>query len=211
MGWYVYFHRDMEGRIFYVGKGTGHRAWSRERHPAWHRYVDERLGGQFSVEILRGDLTDEQAQDLEAELISRYGSQLVNWINPGRQFDYEALERYHQLRNSNRAFVAETKPLEKSDPELAIVRYRQALERMLEYEGLTLERGLIADLDVGPNWGDPNILDRLTLCLQRIGRTNEAVAAAESYFARFPTALNLAAGRRIKARVDRLRSGQQPG
>jgi hypothetical protein len=210
MAWYVYFHRDSQGQIFYVGKGTGDRAWSHERHPAWHKYVDERLGGRYAVEVHRDGLTDEEAQELESELISRYGAQLVNWVNPGRQFDYEAIEKYHQLRNANRTFVAETKPLEKTDPEQAVERYRLALGRMLKYESLTLERGLVADLDVGPNWGDPGILDRLTLCLQRLGLFDEAVAEAEAYFAKFPTVLNLGAGQRIKARVDRIRNNRTP-
>ena len=40
---YVYAHRDNKGAIFYIGKGTGKRAWSQDRHPVWHRYVKERL------------------------------------------------------------------------------------------------------------------------------------------------------------------------
>lgn len=30
---YVYAHEDKSGNIFYVGKGTGRRAWSPDRHP----------------------------------------------------------------------------------------------------------------------------------------------------------------------------------
>ena len=206
---YVYFHRDPGGKVFYVGKGTGDRAWSRQRHPAWQKYVAEHLNGQYTVELHTDGLSEEQAERLEWDLISQLGEQLVNWINPGRQFDYAAIALYHKLRDANREFVAETKPLEVSDPQAAVQRYRQALLAMREYESITRERGIVAQLNVGPTWGDPGVLDRLTLCLIRIGRPHEAVLEADSYFARFPSALKLTAGRRITARVNRYRG--KPG
>jgi hypothetical protein len=203
---YVYFHRDSGGRIFYVGKGTGDRAWSTDRHPVWQRYVSERLGGAYSVEIHRDGLSDEQASALEAELIGLYGEHLVNWQNPGRQFDYKAIEEYHRRRDLNRAFVAETRSMERSMPEQAIARYRKALAEMCEYESITRERGLVASLGGGPDWGDPSILDRLTLCLVRSGLGDEAVREADAYFVRFPSALKLAIGRTIKRRIEKHRS-----
>jgi hypothetical protein len=206
---YVYFHRDPQGRVFYVGKGTGDRAWSRQRHPAWQKYVAERLNGKYTVEIHRNGLSEQEAERQEWELITQLGEQLVNWINPGRQFDYEAIALYHKLRDANRKFVTETRPLERSDPEAAVVRYREALLAMREYESITLERGLVAELNVGPTWGDPGVLDRLTLCLIRLGRPQEAVLEADAYFARFPSALTLNVGRRVNARVSKYRPAQR--
>lgn len=63
--YYVYFHRDETGKIFYIGKGTDRRAWSADRHPVWCKYVAERLGGRYSVEIYRNDLTVVEAEALE--------------------------------------------------------------------------------------------------------------------------------------------------
>jgi len=111
-----------------------------DRYPAWTKYVTERLNGVYQVEIYRGGLTESEAEDLESSLIARHGKQLINWINPGRQFDYQGLERYHKLRNENRQFVAETHALERVDPATAVSRYRQALSAMREYEAITLER-----------------------------------------------------------------------
>lgn len=203
---YVYFHRDTSGKIFYVGKGTKRRAASRDRHPAWTKYVTERLHGQYTVEIHADGLTEEDAQDLEWSLICEYGEQLVNWLNPGRALDFQALDRYHALRDKNRIFVSETKQYEATNLQLAVDRYSQALRAMREYESMTLERGLVAQLDVGPNWGDPNILDRLTLCLSKLGHLGEAIAVANSYFTDFPAALNLAVGQRIHKRVAKIKS-----
>ena len=204
--YYVYFHRDTTGNIFYIGKGTKRRADSLDRHSAWKKYVAERLLGQYTVEVHADGLTEEQAEKLEWSLICQYGEQLINWVNPGRAFDYQAIEQFHALRDENRAFVAATKQYEATDPPLAVERYLLALEAMRKYESITLERGLVAEMGVGPNWGDPNILDRLTLCLSKLGRFAEAVTVADSYFKDFPAALNLAVGKRIRTRVAKLQS-----
>ncbi|MCL4315753.1 MAG: hypothetical protein M1527_02645, partial [Gammaproteobacteria bacterium] len=150
-------------------------------------------------------LTEAEAEELESSLITEYGRQLINWINPGRDFDYQAIERFHKLRDENRQYVAETRPFENTDLQQAIARYRKALITMSEYEAITTERGLVAEMGVGPGWGDPNILDRLTLCLIKLGRPQEAINEAEKYFADFPSALTLAIGKRIKARIEKQR------
>lgn len=203
--YYVYFHRDDAGNIFYIGKGTGRRAWSTSRHPVWQKYVSDRLSGQYTVEIYKDEMTEDEAETMESELITEYGEQLVNWINPGRQFDYQALEEYHKLRNANRRFVEETKAIEASNPSAAIERYRAALLKMREYESMTLERGLVADLGVGPDWGDPNILNRLTICLQKLGRYSEMVEETDQYFAQFPSAKGMTIGKQIVKRIEKIR------
>lgn len=203
---YVYLHKDKDGQIFYVGKGIGRRAWDRKRHPAWQKYVSERLVGKFTVELYMENLSEENALEIEDQLINKYGPQLVNWVNTGRDFDYAALKKFHEMRDANRKFVAETKPLEKTNLSEAIERYETALDVMREYECMTLERGLIAELNVGPNWGDPNILDRLTLCLIKEKRYADAITAAERYFAEFPTAATMSAGKKILSRIEKIRS-----
>lgn len=203
---YVYVHRDSAGNIFYVGQGRGRRAWSKKRHFVWTRYVDERLGGIYEVEIVESGLTESASIEIESHWIEEYGPQLVNWINCGRDTDFEATDRFHKIRDANRQFVAETRPLEASDMELAVVRYRQALCRMREYEAIVTERGLIADLMQGTKWGDFKILDRLTLCLGQLGRFDEAVQEADRYFAEFPAARELKSCQSILRRIARFRS-----
>ena len=186
---YVYVHRDSLGQIFYVGKGTGNRAWSEERHPLWHKYVEERSDGKFTVQIVSYHEGSDEAEDVEASLISQYGRQIVNWQNDGRQFDYEACERFHSARNTVRLFVRETKPFESSDPLQAVERYKKALLRMYDYKTIVMERGLIAELmDDGTHYtcGDPPILDRLTLCLSRLGMWAELQSAVDDFLTRYP-------------------------
>lgn len=203
--YYVYFHRDAQGRVFYIGKGTGRRAWSEVRHSAWRKYVSDRLLGVCSVEIHEQGLTEEEAEDLEGQLIAAYGTQLINWINPGRAFDYKALEEFHRRRDANRLRVEAARSEEKGNPEIAIAEYRAALEEMRGYEALTLERGLVAEMGCGPTWGDPSILDRLTLCLVKEGRYREAILEVDRYFAEFPSARSQSVGKRIQARLDKHR------
>jgi hypothetical protein len=73
-GYYVYLHRDRATqRPFYVGKGKGRRAYDVEgRHPEWHGTVKNLVDG-FAIEIVKNDLTEEEAYDLERELIRRCG------------------------------------------------------------------------------------------------------------------------------------------
>ena len=70
---YVYVHKDMNGNIFYVGKGTRDRAWKskdRARHHVWHRYI-KKLNGKYEIEIVKEGLEEEKALALEEELIEK--------------------------------------------------------------------------------------------------------------------------------------------
>lgn len=186
---YVYAHLGPGRTPFYIGKGTGSRAWSTDRDAQWHHFVRTRCDGSYEVVILAEDLDEDDALDIEGELIARHGKTLTNWVNPGRQFDYAALDRFHKLRDATTSFISQTRPLETSDPEAAVARYRQAIEQMHEYCAITYETGLVADLrnELGTSTrGEIAGLERLTLMLRKLGRFEELVEATDAYFARYP-------------------------
>jgi hypothetical protein len=213
-GFYVYFHRDPSGRVFYVGMGQGRRAWSKDRHLIWHRYVEQRAGGKYTVEIHRDGLTQEEAESLEDDFVGAFGQQLVNWINGGRQLDLKALDRFHELRDANRARIAAARELEQDDPEEAIRRYREAIGHMAEYARMTTETGLVAELSDPPCWDDSEALDRLTLVLSKLKRHDELARDATAYFAIYPEAKDRCArGKRVMARVGKAlaKIGRSPG
>lgn len=69
---YVYLHKKPDGTVFYVGKGKGRRAWSRQnRNIHWHRTVNKH--GGYSVEILEDCLCEDEALCLEVETIDTFG------------------------------------------------------------------------------------------------------------------------------------------
>lgn len=205
-GNYVYGHYDKNGNLFYVGRGTNRRAWSKNRHPLWHRYVENHLDGVYSVRIMVDGLTPENAEELEAGLIAEHGDTLVNWINFGRETDYDVLDKFHELRNANRKFIKETKAIEKTDIELAIKNYKIAIEKIAEYAYLKYEKGLVGRLleeeksELGRR-GEIEALDRITLCLIKVGRSYEAAEYTNAYFQHYKGDERLKSSDRIKKRV----------
>ena len=200
---YVYLHKDSYGNIFYIGKGTGKRAWSPNRHQLWTKYVNERLNGQFSVEIHKDGLTEDEALDLENDLINKYGAKLVNWDNMKRETDFDLLNSYHVLREQNLRFIGKTYPIEKTEPEEAVARYRQAIEAIDDYEYIEYEKGLIGELFKRPRKGEPEVLDRLSMFLIMLGRVDEADEEARVYFKKFPDAVSMSIGKRVLLRIEK--------
>lgn len=75
--YYVYTH-SINGKVFYVGKGRGNRAYqTRSRNRHWHNVVNKY--GQPTIEIVKDNLTNDESYELEKTLIKEYGiSNLTN-------------------------------------------------------------------------------------------------------------------------------------
>ena len=70
--YYVYVHkRKSDGRVFYVGKGFGYRAWSRHhRNDHWNKIAAKH---GFNVEILERGYAEWYAHEREIQIIEKYG------------------------------------------------------------------------------------------------------------------------------------------
>lgn len=213
--YYVYAHVDNSGTVFYVGKGTGRRAWSTDRHELWHRFVDKHLGGCYKVIILHDGLTEERAEELEGNWIYQCSNTIVNWQNFGRDTDFRSLERYNELRNANRDFIAKARKIEKSDLVHATKMYREAIEAISKYVVIRYENGLVGqlmneELEYLGAFGEIEALDRLTLCLTKLGRVEEAVQVTNEYFKNYRRDLGRRAAERIKKRLGKATARQNP-
>ncbi len=172
----------------------------------WHRYVRTRLQGKYSVVILVDDFTSIEAEQAESEWIAQESETLVNSLNLGAKTDFEALDRYHSLRNANNQLIALARKMEKANPEETIRLYYQALANIEPYATIQAEGGLYGQLldeeraEVGIG-GELSLLDRLTLCLIRAGRGSEAATVTAQYFSKYRADEALAGAARIKKRV----------
>ena len=80
---YVYLHRRAtDGRVFYVGKGAGRRAWRQKGRSVFWGRIAKKYG--FVVEIVQDGLQEWAAFELECNLIGYYGKeQLCNLTDGG--------------------------------------------------------------------------------------------------------------------------------
>ena len=89
---YVYFHRrTSDNTIFYVGKGTGKRAWSKDnRGQEWYTESDS----GFTVEIVKNNLSNTEALALENELINTIPNLINCYSSTVVPLDYAELSKH---------------------------------------------------------------------------------------------------------------------
>lgn len=79
-GFYVYLHRKLsDNSVFYVGKGTGRRAWVKKGRSKYWQRVKDKHG--YTVEILFDNLTEEESFQVEIDTIKElqyFGYDLCN-------------------------------------------------------------------------------------------------------------------------------------
>lgn len=124
---YVYIHKRLsDGGIFYVGKGSGNRAWSRSgRSDYWNRIV--RKHGR-SVEIFMNSMSEPCSYTMEKILISLIGrDNLCNHTDGGEGFPsghepwnkdktiYDFYHSKHGFVSSTRSEMVESYNLNSSD------------------------------------------------------------------------------------------------
>lgn len=113
---YVYLHRRAsDGTVFYVGKGSGRRAWRRQnRNPHWQNVVAKH---GLQVEITLSGLTEQEAFAREVETIAAYGrGNLCNLSDGGEG------PTGHVVSDSKRQAVSRAHKGKKRPPE-----WRQAM------------------------------------------------------------------------------------
>lgn len=215
-GFYVYVHCDAQGKIFYVGKGTGKRAWSKDRHPLWVRYVEKHLGGKYEIRILADKLSEEESEVIEAEFMAEYVD-LINWQNMARTNDYEKAWQCLDRQKANQVLIQQAKATEKQNPESAVELYVNAIENVQGYDDRQYDtKTLLGRLEEEEerelrHCGKPEglkALDRLTMCLIKLGRSREASERVEAYFTLYPRDRTQSAAKQIIRRIEKALSAR---
>ena len=150
---YVYFHKRPDGSVFYIGKGSKKRAWQKkDRNKHWRNVVDKH--GGFDVDIVKTELTEQEAFNLEVELILQYGienltNQTIGGISTtGMRHTEEsrrlqsiiAIERLKNrpdLNAANLERLKELHDLQRNNPEYK--KYMSELQKQL-YRSLSTEQ-----------------------------------------------------------------------
>lgn len=123
----VYLHRrkditDPFLNVFYVGIGTLERAYRknvRSRNKGWLELVFGVLNGDYDVEILHNDISNELAEKIEIELVDRYGRKnigqgnLVN-INAGGRTPKHTKESKEKISNKLKGKKKSQEQIEKT-------------------------------------------------------------------------------------------------
>ena len=123
----------------------------------------------------------------------------------GRRLDYGQVNRYHGMRASAKLLYQEAKEAEKQDIDKAIQGYRSAIKLHIESSKVQIYTATRTDNNrsLHPESGDIDCLNRLTMCLCKQGKANEAEAAMIDYFTAFPKDSALRSAEQVRKRVEK--------
>jgi hypothetical protein len=199
MGNYVYLHRDSFGKVFFVGRGSHNTAWRTDRDEIWHRYLERKGGGKFSVEIVGEQMRVSDAESFKQELIAADDGELINWSGKGRRTNYAALEAVNSKSKESKRLNDEAKRICRTDPKRGLELTKQALKLVYEYSdpGLKTETGIVVELMDKPRRGDLDVVYRMVQCLKELDMFSEIVDAVDQYFDDFPYERTMSLGKRI--------------
>ncbi len=182
---YVYLHKDSEGAVFYVGKGTGDRAYSRDRPPEWFEYVNNKSGGKFSVEIVCDGISEDDALQIEDALMAEHATTIINRVNMHAPYDSAKMMAYVEAMRSYDKGLERAIDLTKAgnldqavaEFEAAYVSYFDVIKNH-DYD-LGARQGLAS---TGFNFHPHALADRYTKALAKAGRYRELITFSERYF-----------------------------
>lgn len=107
--YYTYVHRRLDsGAVFYVGKGTGRRAWLRAQRSRFWKNVVAKHG--YSVEVVAEGLTEPEAHRQEMRLIKLYSRELLVNLTDGGEGHSGYRQTEEHRRKIGAALLGKPKP-----------------------------------------------------------------------------------------------------
>ncbi len=202
---YVYAHL-YKGEPFYIGKGQYKRAWSDKRNPYWNFYTQNMLDGPYEVLIMKDGLTENEAERLEAEIMAKFSGKLLNIIDMARSVDLNLIEKQIQITNKRKILFEAGKEIENADGKTAVKKYLLAIEQEKKLLKIDVETGLMSEVinkrnEVLGHSGYIELINRLTICLKKMGLLDDAKTYSIDYFKTFRYDLTLSAAQSVLKRV----------
>jgi hypothetical protein len=118
--------------------------------------------------------------------------------------NYEAVAEYHRLNHANREFVKATRTLEKTDVSEAVARYRRAVSTLSECQNVARAKGL-ETYGFRLNQTDAIPIERLTMCLIKMGLVEDAATEVAKFVEAFPYTIEMTLIKTARERIDRAR------
>lgn len=126
---YVYVHRRAtDGRVFYVGKGKGRRAWTAQGRSNYWRNIVAKHG--LIVEVVQDNMQEWWAFEMECELIALYGRENLCNLTDGGDGTSGAVRSVESKRKTSISHMHPLVRQSKSD----------ALKKHYQKEGVKAER-----------------------------------------------------------------------
>jgi len=108
----VYKHiRPDTNQVFYVGRGTKQRSNSKGKRNIFWQNIVKKNNGNFTIEIIKEDLSLEESNKLEIELIKFYGRKdlglgtLVNLTDGGDGINNLTLEARQRISQGRKNYI----------------------------------------------------------------------------------------------------------
>lgn len=206
---YVYTHKSKDGTVFYVGKGTGDRAHSRDRSAEWLEYLHKWSDGAFSIEIVRDGISEEDALEIEDAVMKIHGGTIINRCNPYAPYDSQKLLAYCEAQRCfGLALQRATAYRRANDFDNAILEFEAAyahhldVVRNADYDLGARNRLSSAAFAFHPKSA---LADGYSMVLAKAGRNRELVAFAERYFRDYGAPYNKAE-ETLRKRMEKARS-----
>ncbi|MFL9509620.1 cytoplasmic protein [Acinetobacter baumannii] len=182
--YYVYVHETLSGNVFYVGKGSGDRAWRKGRDLNWGLYVDKYLNNQYNIRIVLDNLSETQALDEEEKLLSKYGDQLVNRQNMNRSLNIKALNIRNEIEAKLRKVELDAELANDINEKANL--FLEALKNHKLFANTIIENGLLAELLALRPLGNVQLLERTVRALVAANRKEQAQIIFDQYLKDYP-------------------------
>ena len=185
----------------------------KEQHPNLGRYRLQDMCAAFDIQVGAENNTGPHRAAFDAECaVHLYVALTTNQQPtapakadyPERRMDYDRLPAYHAVRASAASAFQQAKAVEKTDTTAAAHGYNEALGLYIKAAGMPIWSVPKGSSEVTTSQtGDIECLNRLTMCLCKLGRAAEANQAANEYFDVCTADATLKAADAIRKRIDK--------